>query len=137
MVDEGLKQRMMELVAEGSIGVDNIQDYLNLLVQISNESEEIKEECEGWARTLLFSIEGYKYLWLSISEDAEFELGEGKLDNPDVILEMNAEVAASVFSGDIDATQAYMRNDLKIIGPIPDALKFRTLTEIVRDELKE
>jgi hypothetical protein len=30
-----------------------------------------------------------------------------------------------------------MNNELKVIGPLPDAVKFRTLTELVRDELEE
>lgn len=137
MVDEELKQRMMDLIAEGSIGVDNIEDYLKLFVQISNESEEIKEECEGWARTFQFNIGDYKDMWMKITKETEFILGDGTLEEPDVTLEMEAEIAASLFSGDIDATKAYMNNDLHVIGAIPDALKFRTLTEIIRDELTE
>ena len=50
---------------------------------------------------------------------------------------MDADTAVGIFSGEIDATSAYMNNDLKVVGALPDAVKFRTLTELVRDELED
>ena len=61
----------------------------------------------------------------------------GEIDEPDVTLEMNGDTAAGVFTGEIDATSAYMSGDLKITGPLPDAVKFRTLTELVREEMED
>jgi putative sterol carrier protein len=50
---------------------------------------------------------------------------------------MNASVGVGIFSGDVDATSAYMAGDLKVVGPLPDAVKFRTITEMVREAIED
>ena len=136
MVDEALKEKLAEKVDEGSLTPADIPDYMNLFVQICNENEEVQEEVEGWDRTFQFSIEGSDNLWMKIAE-GKFSTAAGDTAEPDVTLEFDSDTAVGIFSGEIDATQAYMNNELKVIGPLPDAVKFRTLTELVRDELEE
>ncbi|MBN2155664.1 MAG: SCP2 sterol-binding domain-containing protein [Candidatus Lokiarchaeota archaeon] len=136
MVDEALKEKLAEKVDEGSLTPADIPDYMNLFVQICNENEEVQEEVEGWDRIFQFSIDGAANLWMKIS-GGKFETGPGDTAEPDVTLEFDSDTAVGIFSGEIDATQAYMNNELKVIGPLPDAVKFRTLTELVRDELEE
>jgi len=136
MVDEKLKEKLAEKVDEGSLTPKDIPDYMKLFVQICNENEEVQEEVEGWDRTFQFSIDGATNLWMKISS-GKFTTGPGNTAEPDVTLEFDADTAVGIFSGEIDATQAYMNNELKVIGPLPDAVKFRTLTELVRDELEE
>jgi len=48
---------------------------------------------------------------------------------------MTAEMAAGIFTGQVDATAAYMNGDLKVDGNLPDAIKFRTLVDLIREEL--
>lgn len=136
MVDEALKVKLAEKVDEGSLTPADIPDYMNLFVQICNENEEVQEEVEGWDRTFQFSIEGSDNLWMKLAA-GKFSTAMGDTPEPDVTLEFDSDTAVGIFSGEIDATQAYMNNELKVIGPLPDAVKFRTLTELVRDELEE
>ncbi|MHA1819448.1 MAG: SCP2 sterol-binding domain-containing protein [Promethearchaeota archaeon] len=136
MVDEELKSKIVEKVEDCSLTPDDLMDFMTLFVQICNENEEIAEEVEGWDRVFQFKIEGAQNIWLKI-KDGKFELGEGDLEDMDVTLEMDADTAIGIFSGEIDATQAYMDNQLKVIGALPDAVKFKTLTEMVRDTLEE
>ncbi|MHA1110508.1 MAG: SCP2 sterol-binding domain-containing protein [Promethearchaeota archaeon] len=136
MVDEALKVKLAEKVEEGSLTPADIPDYMNLFVQICNENEEVQEEVEGWDRTFQFSIDGSDNLWMKIAT-GKFSTAMGDTPEPGVTLEFDSDTAVGIFSGEIDATQAYMNNELKVIGPLPDAVKFRTLTELVRDELEE
>ncbi len=136
MVDEALKAKLAEKVDEGSLTPADIPDYMALFVQICNENEEVQEEVEGWDRTFQFSIDGSDNLWMKI-EGGKFSTASGDIPEPDVTLEFDSDTAVGIFSGEIDATQAYMNNELKVIGALPDAVKFRTLTELVRDELEE
>lgn len=137
MVDEALKSKLAQKVDEGGLTPADIPDYMKLFVQICNENEEVQEEVEGWARIFQFSIDGADNLWMKIDDAGKFSTGAGDTAEPDVTLEFDSDTAVGIFSGEIDATQAYMNNELKVIGPLPDAVKFRTLTELVRDELEE
>ena len=58
------------------------------------------------------------------------------IENPDNVLKANAENATQIFIGDKDATAAYMSGALKIEGKLPNAVKLRTIIEIVREELE-
>ena len=136
MVDEALKVKLAEKVDEGSLTPADIPDYMKLFVQICNENEEVQEEVEGWDRAFQFSIDGSDNLWMKIVT-GKFSTAMGDTTEPDVTLEFDSDTAVGIFSGEIDATQAYMNNELKVIGPLPDAVKFRTLTELVRDELED
>ncbi len=136
MVDKALKEKLAAKVDEGSLTPPDIPDYMNLFVQICNENEEVQEEVEGWDRKFQFSIDGSDNLWMKIAA-GKFSTAGGDIAEPDVTLEFDSDTAVGIFSGEIDATQAYMNNELKVIGPLPDAVKFRTLTELVRDELEE
>ena len=133
MVD---KEAIMDKIESGSFGIADLEDYLTLFLGVSNESEDVHEEVEGWNRKLFIKLSDTDNFWLQIAE-GKFTSGKGDADDCDVTLEMTGETAAGVFTGEIDATSAYMSGELKIIGPLPDAVKFRTLTELVREELEE
>ena len=133
MVD---KEAIMDKIESGSFGIDDLEDYLELFLSVSNESEDVQEEVEGWNRKLFISLSDTSNFWLQIAE-GKFTSGKGDVTDGDVTLEMSGETAAGVFTGEIDATSAYMSGELKIVGPLPDAVKFRTLTELVREELEE
>lgn len=135
-IDENLKSKMAEKVEEGTLTADDITEYVELLVQICNENEEVQEEVEGWNRVFQCTIEGSDDLWMKI-EDGKFSTGKGKTEEPDITFEFDADTAIGIFSGEVDATQAYMNNELKVVGPLPDAVKFKTLTELVREEIED
>ncbi|MHA1728603.1 MAG: SCP2 sterol-binding domain-containing protein [Promethearchaeota archaeon] len=138
MVDEELKAKISEKIEEGTLTPEDIPEYLELLVQVCNENEEVLEEVEGWNRIIKCKIEDADNIWLRI-ENKKFSAGVGDIkgEDADVTMEFDADIAIGIFSGEIDTTSAYMDNSLKVIGPLPDALKFKTLTEIVREEIED
>jgi len=133
-IDEGLKQRMLEKVEGGTFGLKDLQDFLTLFTQVANSIDETRDEVQGFNRRFQFRLLGYSDIWLSI-QGGSFEMGEGDIEAPDIILEMDAELGAGVFTGQVDATVAYMNGDLKVDGSLPDAIKFRTLVDMIREEL--
>ena len=136
-MNDELKEKMLEKMEDGALTPEDIPDYMTLFVEVCNDNEEIQEEVEGWDRLFQMAIDGADDLWLKIA-DCKFSKGAGKTDGEvDITLEMNADTAVGIFSGDIDATSAYLNKDLNVIGPLPDAVKFRTLTELVREELED
>ncbi len=137
MVNEDSKLRLSEKVSLGEIGPEDIYDYMELFCEICNENEEVKEEIEGWDRKFQFIIDKMDNIWLKIFE-CKFSWGRNEInEEPDITLEMDGNTTAGILSGEIDATSAYMSNLLKVIGPVPDAVKFKTLTDLVREELIE
>jgi len=133
MVD---KEAIMDNLESGTFGIADLEDYLTLFLKVCNESEDVQEEVEDWNRKLVIKLSDTDNFWLKIDE-GKFSSGKGDAADGDVTLEMTGETAAGVFTAEVDATSAYMSGDLKIIGPLPDAVKFRTLTELVREELEE
>jgi putative sterol carrier protein len=70
--------------------------------------------------------------------DKEFSAGEGDAPaEPDLTLTMGSAVGTGMFTGEVDATSAYMAGYLKISGPLPEAIKFRTIIELVREALDD
>lgn len=135
-MDEEKKQALLDKIDDGSFSSEDLDDYLELFMEVSNNSEDIEEEVDGWNRKFQIVMEDKDDFYFMI-EDCKFSVEKGTHEDPDITLEMSADTAAGIFSGEIDATSAYMGGELKIIGPLPDAVKFRTLTELVREELEE
>ncbi|WP_371802753.1 SCP2 sterol-binding domain-containing protein [Candidatus Lokiarchaeum ossiferum] len=135
-MDEEKKQALLDKIDDGSFSSEDLDDYLELFMEVCNESEDIEEEVDGWDRTFQIKMEDKDDFYFMI-EECKFSVKKGTHEDPDITLEMSADTAAGIFSGEIDATSAYMGGELKIIGPLPDAVKFRTLTELVREELEE
>lgn len=135
MVDEELKSKMMAKIDDRSFSPEDLPEFLQLFAEVATESDDIKDEISGWDRKLQFVIDGVGEFCLTV-QDQVFSLIKGKVPEPDITLTMAANTAAGVFTGEIDATSAYMGGDLKVMGPLPDAVKFRTITEIVREELE-
>jgi putative sterol carrier protein len=135
-MDDELKEALMDKIDDGSFGVEDLLSYMKLFLEVCNESEDVEEEIEGWDRTFQFEMDGTDDFWLKV-EEGKSSSEVGTLPEPDLTLTMAADTAAGIFTGEIDATSAYMSGDLKIAGPLPDAVKFRTITELVREELEE
>lgn len=130
------KEELASKIEDGELTIDDVVDFFKILAEVANESEDVQDETEGWDRVLLFDVENGPKVTM-ICKDGKFECNEGAPDSPDVTLGMNADVAVGVLSGETDATSAYMAGDLKVTGPLPDAIKFRTITELIREELED
>lgn len=136
MVDKALKEKLMVKIDDGTFGPADLLEYLTIFVDVANESDDIHEEADGWDRILQFKINGIDDFFMSVMK-GKFCVTKGTNPNPDVTLTMVDNTAAGIFTGELDATSAYMSGDLKVQGPLPDAVKFRTITEMVREEIED
>ncbi|HME51203.1 MAG TPA: SCP2 sterol-binding domain-containing protein [Candidatus Lokiarchaeia archaeon] len=130
------KSELADKIKKGEFSISDSMDFFIVLCEVANGNDEIQDEVEGWDRNLLFNITDGPQITLLV-QGGKFEVQEGEQGTPDVTLSMNSDVAVGVLSGETDATSAYMAGDLKVTGPLPDAIKFRTLTELMREALEE
>jgi len=130
------KSELNEKIKKGEFSISDSMDFFTVLCEIANGNDEIQDEVEGWDRNMLFDITDGPKITLNV-QGGKFQVSEGEEGTPDVTLSMNSDVAVGVLSGETDATSAYMAGDLKVQGPLPDAIKFRTLTELMREALED
>jgi hypothetical protein len=135
MVDTDLKTRIHGLIDEGEFGVADIADYLALFAQVASETGDVTEAVDGWDRRIQFRLDGADDTWITVAGGA-FAAGAGDVDAPDLTLTISAAIAAQLFSGAKDAKAVYMAGQLKIDGPIPDALRFQEILTIVNEEIE-
>ena len=134
-IDVALRDMILDKIEEGSFGMEDLKDYFTVLTQISNNTEDIQDEVEGFARTFLYKINGRPLAWLSI-KDKRFEMGSGDIERPDITLDMSEELAIGMFSGQVDPTAAYMSGDLRVDGVINDAIVLRDILNLVHEEME-
>ena len=135
MINEALKEELNEKIQDGEFDVADIPAYLTLFCELGNEIEDLQEEVEDWNRRINLVLEGLGTYWITV-EDGRFTTGEGAIENPNLVLTLDAQEGAMVFSGDKDAKAAYMSGALKVEGDLPDAVKMQTLIEIVVEEIE-
>jgi putative sterol carrier protein len=134
-IDVALRDTILDKIEEGSFGMEDLKDYFTVLTQISNNTEDIQDEVEGFDRTFLYKIDGRPLAWLSI-KDKRFEMGSGDIEGPDITLDMSEELAIGMFSGQVDPTAAYMSGDLRVDGVINDAIVLRDILNLVAEEME-
>jgi putative sterol carrier protein len=134
-IDEELRDSILDKIEEGTFCAEDLRQYFTVFTQICNDTEDIQDEVEGINRKFLIKLEGQPTAWLKI-EDLKFEMGEGDIDAPDTTLDMSAQLAVDIFSGQVDPTAAYMSGELKVDGILIDAILFRTLLDLVQEELE-
>jgi putative sterol carrier protein len=134
-IDVALKDAILDKIDDGSFGMEDLKDYFTVFTQISNNTEDIQDEVEGFNRTFLYKINGRPVAWLSI-KDKRFEMGSGDIEGPDITLDMSEQVAIGMFSGQVDPTSAYMSGDLKVDGVINDAIVLQNILNLVYEEME-
>jgi putative sterol carrier protein len=134
-IDVALRDTILDKIEEGSFGAQDFKDYFTVLTQISNNTEDIQDEVEGFDRTFLYKINGSPLAWLRI-KDKRFEMGSGDIEGPDITLDMSEELAIGIFSGQGDPTAAYMSGDLKVDGVINDAIVLQNILNLVLEEME-
>ena len=135
-MNEELKQRLAKKISESEFSASDLPDFLTAFCEISNETEEIKTETQGWSSKLQLDITDADKFWLQAA-DGTFTSGTGSIDSPDATLRTSGDIAARVFTGEKDATAAYMEGSLKVDGKLTDALKLRTIIGMVLEKLQE
>jgi putative sterol carrier protein len=134
-IDEELRDSVLDRIEEGTFCADDLKDYFTVFTQICNNTEDVQDEVEGFDRKFQITLDGEPAAWLRI-EGLKFEMGSGAIEAPNTVLDMNARVALDIFAGLVDPTAAYMSGDLKVDGILADALVFRSLLDLVQDELE-
>jgi putative sterol carrier protein len=134
-IDVALKDAILDKIDDGSFGIEDLKDYFTVFTQISNNTEDIRDEVEGFNRTFLYKINGRPVAWLII-KDKRFEMGSGDIEGPDITLDMSEQVAIGMFSGQVDPTSAYMSGDLKVDGIINDAIVLQNILNLVHEEME-
>lgn len=127
MVDLELALEVKEMTENGTMKDNprNILKLMELMKQITDEDEELKEELGDTDKItgqMIITDKDFKY-WLSIGEGI-FEYGEGEIDDPSFTMSATWEVMGGIMSGDIDGTTAYMSGDLNIEGDLQDVMGY-------------
>jgi putative sterol carrier protein len=135
MIDQELKETINQKIQGGEFEVTDIPGYFTLFAQIGNETEDGQDEIEDWNRRIHFVMAGLGTYWISV-ENGRFSTGKGTLEDPNLVLTLDAAQAALIFAGKKDAVAAFMSGALTVQGDLPDALKLQTLIEIVAEEIE-
>ena len=135
LVDNALKDSILDRIEEGTFSMDDLKDFFTVFTQLCNNTEDIQDETEGFNKRFQYKIDGKPYAWMKV-ENQKFSMGSGEISSPDITLDMSSGLAVGIFSGAIDPTAAYMNGELKVDGIINDALTFRTILDIVQEELE-
>lgn len=136
MLNEELKQRLSKKISDGEFTAADLSDFFTTFCEICNESEEVQSEAKGWSANLQFDITDGNKFWVRVT-DGSFTCGSGDIEAADTTLRTSGEVAARVFTGEKDATAAYMEGSLKIDGKLTDALKLRGIIGTVLEKLED
>ncbi len=139
MVDEKLLKKLKEKFDAGPEAVD-IAD-LPLLIKFSKqlikENEELAEEYGDLEINVSLVIKDFdKRFWIKI-KDADFDFGEGEIENPSFTLTSSMLMMAKLLFGETDATSAYMAGDLTVEGNLADAMAFNEIIEMGMEIFEE
>lgn len=136
MVDEELKQKMIDKIQSDEFGVEDIDDYMNLFCQIANESDAVQDEVKGQFanKTLVFYIDDFKTKTLKL-RDCVFSIEDTDSEEWDSTVKTSAENFAGLISGQKDGNSLYMSGQLEVHGGLPNIIKFQTILQVIIEEL--
>jgi NADPH-dependent 2,4-dienoyl-CoA reductase/sulfur reductase-like enzyme/putative sterol carrier protein len=128
------KTRIAGKIKGGAFGLEDIPDYLDLLVTTCNTHPKIQKKSKKANLVFQFQVEGGQDFWIRIDR-GHFSTGQGSLENVDVTIRMDCRIAPGIFSGQVNAASAYMNKELAFIGPMKHGIAFRTWVNLVKQEL--
>jgi len=131
---DGLRGIIVNKVKSGTFGLEDIPEYLEVLVEICNENKKIQSKSKKSKLNFQFKIIPGPGFWIKI-DNGKFSTGEGILETNDVLIEMDKSIAAGIFTGEVNAASAYMSKQIKFIGPLRHGMKFQAWTNTVKKEL--
>lgn len=134
-MDEKLKKSLHAKIQAGKFAQSDIPAYFDLFCQLGNVNAELQAEVESWNRRLMFVIDGLGTYVITV-DGGQLGLSVGASTDVELVLKMSAAEAVLIFSGDKDATAAYLAGDLVVEGELPDAIKMQALLEIVAEEIE-
>jgi hypothetical protein len=129
-----LKDRVAAKIRNRTFDLEDIPEYLELLVSACNAHPKIQKKSRKVDLVFQFEVEEGPNFWIRI-ERGEFSSGRGPADDSDVIIRMDRRIAPGIFSGQVNAASAYMAKELAFIGPMKHGIAFRTWVNLVTQEL--
>jgi putative sterol carrier protein len=140
MVDIDLAFEVRDMTQNGTMKDDprNILKLMELMKQISEEDEELKEELEDMDKIIgqMIIIDKDFSYWLSSGEGI-FDYGEGLTEDPTFTMKANWETMSGMMSGEVDGTTAYMSGDLVIEGNIQDVIGYGEFMRIAVETMQK
>ncbi len=138
MVDQALIDEIKAMRASGgSDNPSNILKIFEMFKQLAEEDEDLKEEVEDSEVSMQFTITDLNYKFWLIAKGA-ISYGEGDCpEDPSVSFSANSETIVGMFSGQVDATAAYMSGDLVIEGNLQDAMAFGEISSLAMEAAEE
>ncbi len=121
-------------MADKSFAISDMALLFKAVEEIAPNSEDLLDEIEDWDRKIQFKIENGPTAYM-IFEGGKVSAGEGAIEY-DVGYEIAESAALGILTGEKDATSCYMSGEMKIDGPIPDAMKLGEVLEIFREEME-
>jgi putative sterol carrier protein len=110
-------------------------DILTLFAEAGNKSDEMKAELADWDRVLQFKAQGAEPCYLKIA-GGKVSANKGQHEKPDLTFETNtSDDMMGMLSGAVDGTQLFMSGGLRIDGPLPDAIKFGNMGQLMQKYL--
>lgn len=131
---ESISDEVIHKVNTSTFEIEDMPKYLQVLVEICNSNESIQKKSKKSNLKFQFRVVPGPSYWINIT-NGKFTTGDGEMDKPDVIIEMNKNIAAGIFTGEVNAASAYMSKQLKFIGPLRHGMKFQQWTNAVKKEL--
>jgi putative sterol carrier protein len=128
------KSRIASKIKSGSFSLEDIPDYLEILVKACNGNLKIQKKSKQSRLKFQFAIQGAEDYWITVDR-GRFSTGAGGLENPDVTIRMGAEIAPGIFAGSVNAASAYMTKELAFMGPMRHGIAFRNWINVAKEEM--
>jgi putative sterol carrier protein len=93
----------------------------------------LPDQAIGLSLDVQIDIEGE--LWGLIINSQKCDLVEGEIDNPTYTLQTSFHTMDAIVAGDLKATAAYMRGDVRFTGDIFSAMKLTDIFSLSQDYL--
>ena len=104
-----------------------IRDAIEKLNAKRESDEKARAELDGLDRTIMISLSDGRIFNFAIENGHLGELGEGAIQNPDILIESDAETLEGIFRGEIGAMKALALKKIKVMASIQDMLRIRKL----------
>lgn len=108
------------------------------LKQLAEENDDLKEEVEDMDQITLqfeYTDTEFKY-WIKVGEGT-VDFGEGDADDPSATMKATGATWASLGSGELESTSAYMSGDLQIEGDLQAAISYGDINALMMEVLEE
>jgi putative sterol carrier protein len=108
----GLKEELLEALGKWASKLDD---------------PSYKERFKDFEKVMQFKFSDIDFTILMIFKNETCTVKEGKVENPDVLIETESEIILGISDGEISPTKAFMGGKLKAKGDMKDMLKIQML----------